>query len=70
MRREREGGGGERKSKCGSPFPHLVTAIALAILERKGKILHCKSQNHKPHTDALLFLAWLGGRIDCIGCRA
>ena len=67
----RRGGGGERESKnvvllC----PYLVTDVALAILERKGKILHYKSQNHKPYTDPLLFHAWFGGRIDCVGSRA
>lgn len=31
--------------------PYLVIDIALAVeKKRKEKILHCKAQNHKPHT--------------------
>lgn len=65
-----ERGGEREKVKMWFSFAPMVTDVALAILERKGKILHCKSQKHKPYTDPLLFHAWLGGRIDCVGSRA
>lgn len=46
-------------------YPYLVIDVALAILERKEKILHCKPQNRKPHTGpphshASLGIEWLG----------
>lgn len=43
--------------------PYLVIDVALARLERKEKILHCKPQNHEPHTGPLHSHASLGGRI-------
>ena len=60
MREERERG---RETKnmvllC----PYLVIDVALAILERKEKILHCRPQNHKPLTGPLHSHASLGGR--------
>lgn len=43
--------------------PYLVIDVALAILERKEKILHCRPQNHKPLTGPLYSHAALGGRM-------
>lgn len=43
--------------------PYLVIDVALAILERKEKILHCRPQNHKPLTGPLHSHASLGGRM-------
>lgn len=41
--------------------PYLVIDVALAIAERKEKILHRKPQHHKPHAGPLPSHASLGG---------
>lgn len=56
--------------------PYLVIDVALAILERREKILHFKPQNHKPHTGPPHSHASLGGKMvelaseDNQGCGA